>query len=144
MCIRDRQSGRQTLVPLDEELRFAEAYAYLFRIRYADKLFFDIAIDEAQRDRLLPALTLQPLIDNAVKHNTITRSKPFRISIRTEGDWLVVSNHKAPKLQPEPGTGIGLENLRRRWMLLTGHPIAVTETESEFTVRMPLQKTRKP
>ncbi|WP_300868041.1 histidine kinase [uncultured Alistipes sp.] len=138
------QSGRQTLVPLDEELRFAEAYAYLFRIRYADKLFFDIAIDEAQRDRLLPALTLQPLIDNAVKHNTITRSKPFRISIRTEGDWLVVSNRKAPKLQPEPGTGIGLENLRRRWMLLTGHPIAVTETESEFTVRMPLQKTRKP
>ncbi len=138
------QSGRQTLVPLDEELRFAEAYAYLFRIRYADKLFFDIAIDEAQRDRLLPALTLQPLIDNAVKHNTITRSKPFRISIRTEGDWLVVSNRKAPKLQPEPGTGIGLENLRRRWMLLTGHPIAITETESEFTVRMPLQKTRKP
>lgn len=134
------QSGRQTLVPLGEEVKFAEAYAYLFRIRYADKLFFDVEIDEAYRTWLLPSLTLQPLIDNAVKHNTITRTKPFSVSIRTETGYLVVSNPKVPKLQPEPGTGIGLENLRKRWQLLTGCTIEVIDTAETFTVRLPLQK----
>ena len=77
------QNGQSTLMTLDEELKFVEAYSYLFKIRYADKLFFDIDIEEKYRTWTLPALSLQPLIGNAVKHNTITRSKPFHISIRT-------------------------------------------------------------
>ncbi len=134
------QNGQNTLMTLDEEIRFAEAYAYLFRIRYADKLFFDISVEERYRNWLLPALTLQPLIDNAVKHNTITKSRPFRISIRTEEGFLVVSNPLIPKLQPEPGTGIGLENLRNRWELITGRQIEVRNADGEFVVRLPLQK----
>lgn len=134
------QNGQSMLVPLGEELKFAEAYSYLFKIRYADKLFFDIDVDETCEKWLLPALSLQPLIGNAVKHNTITRNKPFRISIRTEDDWLVVSNPRSPKLEPEPSTGIGLENLRNRWLLITGRQIEVIQTESVFVVRLPLQK----
>ena len=88
----------------------------------------------------LPALSLQPLIGNAVKHNTITRSKPFHISIRTEQGWLVVANPKVPKIEPEPSTGIGLENLRNRWHLITGRDIEIIDTDKEFVVRMPLQK----
>ena len=125
---------------LDEELKFIEAYSYLFEIRYADKLFFDIDVDDKYRTWTLPALSLQPLIGNAVKHNTITRSKPFHISIRTEdGGWLVVANAKVPKLEPEPSTGIGLENLRNRWQLITGRDIEVIDTDTEFVVRLPLQ-----
>ncbi|MEG2612686.1 MAG: histidine kinase [Alistipes sp.] len=134
------QNGQNTSITLDEELKFAEAYAYLFKIRYADKLFFDVQIDARYRSWILPVLTLQPLIDNAVKHNIITRNKPFHISIRTEEECLVVSNLRVPKLQPEPGTGIGLENLRKRWELITGHTIEIVATQSEFTVRLPLQK----
>ena len=134
------QNGQSTLMTLDEELKFVEAYSYLFKIRYADKLFFDIDIEEKYRTWTLPALSLQPLIGNAVKHNTITRSKPFHISIRTENGWLVVSNPKVPKLEPEPSTGIGLENLRNRWHLITGRDIAIIDTDKEFVVRMPLQK----
>lgn len=85
------------------------------------------------------AFSLQPLIDNAVKHNSITRSKPFHISVRTEGDRLVVSNPKVPKLEPEPSTGIGLENLRNRWHLITGSDIEIDDNGETFTVRMPLQ-----
>ena len=133
------QNGQSTLMSLDEELKFVEAYSYLFKIRYEDKLFFDIAIDPALRTWRLPALTLQPLIGNAVKHNTINRSNPFHVSIRTEGTWLVVSNPKIPKLTPEPSTGIGLNNLSSRWRLITGRDIEIVETEKEFTVRMPLQ-----
>ena len=132
------QNGQSTLMTLDEELKFVEAYSYLFKIRYADKLFFDIDIEEKYRTWTLPALSLQPLIGNAVKHNTITRSKPFHISIRTENGWLVVSNPKVPKLEPEPSTGIGLENLRNRWHLITGRDIEIIDTDKEFAVRMPL------
>ena len=132
------QNGQSTLMTLDEELKFVEAYSYLFKIRYADKLFFDIDIEEKYRTWTLPALSLQPLIGNAVKHNTITRSKPFHISIRTETGWLVVSNPKVPKLEPEPSTGIGLENLRNRWHLITGRDIEIIDTDKEFVVRMPL------
>ena len=132
------QNGQSTLMTLDEELKFVEAYSYLFKIRYADKLFFDIDIEEKYRTWTLPALSLQPLIGNAVKPNTITRSKPFHISIRTENGWLVVSNPKVPKLEPEPSTGIGLENLRNRWHLITGRDIEIIDTDKEFVVRMPL------
>ena len=132
------QNGQSTLMTLDEELKFVVAYSYLFKIRYADKLFFDIDIEEKYRTWTLPALSLQPLIGNAVKHNTITRSKPFHISIRTENGWLVVSNPKVPKLEPEPSTGIGLENLRNRWHLITGRDIEIIDTDKEFVVRMPL------
>ena len=134
------QNGQSTLMTLDEELKFVEAYSYLFKIRYADKLFFDIDVDRQYLSWQLPALSLQPLIGNAVKHNTITRTKPFHISIRTEGEWLVVSNPKIPKLEPEPSTGIGLENLRNRWALITGRRIEIDDDGATFSVRLPLQK----
>ena len=101
---------------------------------------FDIDIDESLADWSLPALSLQPLIGNAVKHNTITKKRPFTVSIRTEGTTLVVENRKAPKLEAEPSTGIGLQNLQSRWHLITGQDIEIVDGEEFFTVRMPLQK----
>lgn len=134
------QNGQNTLSTLGDELKFAEAYSYLFRIRYADKLFFDINTDKDLNNWQLPSLTLQPLIGNAVKHNTITKSNPFHVSITTEGKHLVVSNKKLPKLNPEPSSGIGLKNLNDRYMLITGCAIEIIETDNEFTVRIPLMK----
>lgn len=133
------QNGQSTLIPLGEELDFIRAYGYLFKIRYADKLFVDIDVPEAFRSWLLPALSLQPLVGNAVKHNAITTAKPLRITIRVRDAYLEVSNPKAPKLDAEPSTGIGLENLRSRVHLITGRDIVVIDTEAEFTVRVPLQ-----
>ena len=137
------QNGQNTLSTLDEELRFAEAYSYLFRIRYADKLFFDVETDKNLDSWNLPALTLQPLISNAVKHNTITKNKPFHISIRTEGEHLIVANPIVPKLEPEPGTGIGLKNLDDRYRLITGRGIEIINDGQTFSVRLPLTKPDK-
>ncbi len=134
------QNGQNSLSTLGEELKFAEAYSYLFRIRYADKLFFDINTDKKLDGWQLPSLTLQPLIGNAVKHNTITKSNPFRVSIYTDGEYLVVSNKKSPKLEPEPSSGIGLKNLNARYLLITGCAIEIIDSESDFTVRLPLMK----
>ncbi len=133
------QNGQNMLVSVEEELRFLEAYAYQFKVRYEEKLFFDIAVEPRYRSWRLPALTLQPLIDNAVKHNALTSAHPLRIAIRTEGDRLVVSNPLSPKLEKVASTGIGLENLRNRWHLIADCPIEVVDDGERFTVRLPLQ-----
>lgn len=134
------QNSQNMEVPLKEELQSLEAYSYQFKIRYADKLFFDINIEDEYLDYTLPSLALQPLIDNAVKHNTITSRHPMHISIRTEEGFLVVSNPKKPLVEPAPGTGIGLKNLNSRWELITGENIVIIETDESFTVKLPLQK----
>jgi LytS/YehU family sensor histidine kinase len=134
------QNGQSAMTPLKTEMEFASAYGELFKVRYADKLFFDIEIDPKYNDWLLPALSLQPLIGNAVKHNTITKKQPFHISIYTEDSTLVVKNNKSPKLEPEPSTGIGLKNLHSRWQLISGTDIEIIDTDKEFIVRLPLQR----
>jgi LytS/YehU family sensor histidine kinase len=121
-------------------MEFANAYIYLFKIRYADKLFFDIDIDERYCEWTLPALSLQPLIGNAVKHNSITTKRPLRVSIRTVDGVLEIENPKQPKLDVESSTGIGLQNLRSRWHIIAGEDIEIREDESRFLVRLPLKQ----
>ncbi|MFR9524052.1 MAG: histidine kinase [Rikenellaceae bacterium] len=137
------QNRESTLTTVAEEMHFVEAYIYLFKIRYADKLFFDIDIDPKYNDYQIPALSLQPLVDNAVKHNTIIRSRPFHVSISVEQGALVVSNKKYPKLEAEPSTGVGLENLSRRWELIASHPIQVEQSDEFFVVKLPLISPRE-
>ena len=127
-------------MPLRDEMSFAEAYCYLFHIRYEDKIFFDISVDKEYLDYSIPALSLQPLIGNAVKHNTITSKNPLRVSIRTENGCLVVSNPLRPLLEPQVGTGIGLQNLSSRYELMLGKKIVVEKSSEEFIVRLPLKR----
>ena len=137
------QNERNTMISLASELEFLNAYKYLLEIRYADKLFFDISVAEECRTMLLPALSIQPLIENAVKHNTISRTSPLHISITAENGTLIVANPIRPKIDPEPGTGIGLSNLSSRWHLLTGQNIEITNDGTTFTVRLPLTDPHK-
>ena len=132
------QNGQSELTTLRDEIEFARAYIYLFKIRYADKLFFDVEIDPKYESWQLPALSLQPLIGNAVKHNSITTKKPLRVSIHTVDGVLEIENPKQPKLDVEPSTGIGLDNLRSRWEIVTHQHIEIIEDESRFLVRLPL------
>ncbi|MFR9547361.1 MAG: histidine kinase [Rikenellaceae bacterium] len=134
------QNRESTLTTLRDEMLFVEAYIYMFKIRYADKLFFDIDIPEQYMNYQIPALSLQPLLDNAVKHNTIISSRPFHVSITVGQAALVVSNHKYPKLEAEESTGVGLENLSRRWELIAKEPIEVLQDDENFTVKLPLIK----
>lgn len=134
------RNEQHRLLPLSSEMEFLDAYKYLLEIRYADKLFFDIDIDNDKLGMSLPALSVQPLIENAVKHNSITRSNPLRISISTENDFLVISNPIRPKMEPENGTGIGLKNLSSRYKLLTGKNIEIVDDGQKFTVRLPLSQ----
>jgi hypothetical protein len=134
------QNGQSGMTTLSEEMEFAEAYAYLFKIRYEDKLFFDIDIAEEYMSWTLPALSLQPLIGNAVKHNTITSKNPMRVVIRVVDGVLEVENKKSQKLDTEPSTGIGLKNLRSRWQIVASRDIEVIDEAERFLVRLPLQR----
>ncbi|MBR5821301.1 MAG: histidine kinase [Alistipes sp.] len=137
------QNGQSSVTTLREEIAFAEAYAYLFKIRYEDKLFFDFDIAQEYMSWTLPALSLQPLIGNAVKHNTITSKSPLRVAIRVVDGVLEVENQKHTKLDVEPSTGIGLQNLRSRWQIVAGRDIEVIDDGERFVVRLPLERVAK-
>ena len=92
----------------------------------------------------LPVLSLQPLIENAVKHNSISRTKPLRIAIRTDDGTLVVSNPLIPKIDETTGTGIGLKNLSSRYLLLTSQQVRIIRTDDAFEVILPLIESPNP
>lgn len=132
------QNGKNTLSTVADELQFLDSYRYLLEVRYADKLFFEIDIDPSYMERQMPSLALQPLIENAVKHNSITRSKPLTISIYTKDGAIVVANPIIPKIEAEVSTGIGLKNLSSRWQMITEQDIQVIRTDDTFEVHLPL------
>ena len=135
-----QNGANSTFVTLREEIQFAEAYSYLFKIRYADKIAFEFEIEEKYLDYKLPPISLQPLIGNTVKHNTISSKRLFRVRIFTEDGYLVVANEKRPMLEPNPGTGVGLSNLNSRYQLLLGREIEIIDNDTDFVVRLPLEK----
>jgi sensor histidine kinase YesM len=132
-----------TLTTLREEIQFAEAYSYLFKIRYADKIQFEFDIEEEYLDYQLPPISLQPLIGNTVKHNTISSRKLFVVRIYTKDGFLVVSNEKRPMLEPNPGTGLGLSNLNSRYQLLLNREIEIIDNDNIFAVHLPLENPKK-
>ena len=138
-----QNGANSSFVTLREEIQFAEAYCYLFKIRYADKIAFEFDIDEQYLDYKLPPISLQPIIGNTVKHNTISSRKLFKVRIFTEGGYLVVANEKRPMLEPNPGTGIGLSNLNTRYQLLLNKEIEIIDNDKEFVVRLPLETINK-
>lgn len=137
------QNSQTRELTLREELDFTRSYMYVLEARYEGKLFFDISIEEGYEEWRMPTFSIQPLIENAVKHNTITKSDPLRISIRNEGANLIVSNSIKPKLDPEEGTGIGLRNLSDRYKLLTGKDIRIVDDGKTFSVVLPLTPPEK-
>lgn len=138
-----QNGSNSNFVDLHQEIEFAKAYTYLFKIRYADKISFEFDIDDRYLDYKLPAISLQPLIGNAVKHNTITAKHPLNVYIRTEDGYLVVSNEKRPMIEPSLGTGIGLSNLNSRYQLLLNREIEIVDDGKEFVVRLPLEEPNR-
>ena len=128
---------RLPLVPLDEELRFADAYLYLHRVRLGNCLGCRMEIPDEVRECSLPPLTLQLLIENVIKHNVITSSHPLEIEIAARDGWLTVSNPIRTKRGAEFG-GVGLQNLSNRCRMMLGREIEVLRTEDRFTVKIPL------
>lgn len=125
----------QELVPLREELRFLNSYAYLQKIRFGDNL--QLEIDEQKGEGMVPPLALQMLLENAIKHNVISDTKPLKVTVRIDRNQIIVRNKKQEKLSKD-STGIGLDNLRARYGYLTERPVRVQESDANFEVIIPL------
>jgi sensor histidine kinase YesM len=131
---------QEELVELDRELDFAKNYLELQKIRFEENLNFKVDVPDC-KGCYLPPLSLQLLLENAIKHNIASQENPLFISILQKGDELWVSNTFQPKTsQNEPSTGVGLENIRLRYRLLSDLEPEIVQTEQEFFVRLPLLK----
>jgi hypothetical protein len=136
------QNNEKPLTTLEKEIRFIEAYFHLLQTRFGKGIELEIQIDERYFSYLLPPLSLQLLLENAVKHNAVTVHKPLIIRIFTdEVNNLYVLNTVRKKTQFVPSDGTGLNNIRRKFQLLKQPEIMVKQTEDCFQVMLPLIKT---
>lgn len=133
------QGNEYKTVTLKEEMNFVEAYIFLLKTRYEDNLLFDIRIREQAEQRRIPPMSIQMLVENAVKHNEISNRKPLSILIATENDnSICISNKIQAKLTQGNSTGIGLANLNKRYLLLFKQEIRISKEKENFHVRIPL------
>lgn len=132
----------QSMVTLRTELGFIESYAFLLKIRFENKFNLDIRIPEIILDRYkIAPLTLQLLIENAVKHNRMSVQEPLVVIISVEEDEMLwVRNRLQPRATAASSTGVGLQNIMNRYALLTDRPVWAGETEEQFVVKIPLLK----
>lgn len=126
------------VTPLATELDMLRHYIALQKIRFGDALEIDIKIDAAHEDRGVAALSLQMLIDNAIKHNEIHPDHPLRIRVYEEDGYIVVSNNKQVRKQLIISNKQGLQQLKQMYGLLGKKEVTVKDGETRFTVSMPL------
>ena len=134
------QTHEQKLVSLRTELTFIRSFLYLLKTRFGSAFVYDIDVHDNQLERLLPPLTLQVLIESAIKHNIIEVARPLRITIVSEGETLIVTNtiqRKNRLLETQPG---GLSDLTTRFQMLKMPPPVFLDDSEFFTVRLPLGK----
>ena len=135
------QANNATLTTLREELHFAEAYYSLLQNRFEDSIRMNVSVEEEALDLLLPPLSLQLLLENAVKHNATLQEDPLCISIENRDGYLVVSNSLHAKNSPVLSDKVGLKNISAKYELLNQPGILVEKTASHFIVKLPLINT---
>lgn len=133
------QYREHDLITIAEELELVKNYAYLLKKRFGENLILAIEFTPEDSQSVAP-LTLQILLENAIKHNVIAQGKQLFIRIRQVDDYIEVSNNLQPKLTKEPSTGFGLQNITSRYALLSNKKIEIEQKEGMFAVRIPIIK----
>ncbi len=126
------------LISLNEELKFARSYMQLLQMRFEEAVSYDIPDIASKEELKIVPLSLQLLLENAVKHNVITANQPLSIHIYEERGYLVVENNKNPKASLEKSTKVGLRNIKQRYQLITERKVLIEEKDSKFRVGLPL------
>jgi len=125
-------------VLVSEELKFAEDYFYLLKMRFDDKLFMVFNVQHSGNENIAPLCT-QLLIENVIKHNRMNRQFPVKIEIEIEENYLKVCNTFYPQ-KSNNSNGFGLKNLNKRCELLAGKSIIIEQSENLFCVKVPILK----
>lgn len=131
-------TGKDT-VELGTETDAARAYTFLQQTRFGENLKVNIHLPDEFKNLYIAPLTLQILLENAIKHNIISNDRPLFVDVSVEvGYWLVVKNNLQKKISVEPGTQLGLKNIVNRYRFLDNRTVEIRESDSEFVVRVPL------
>ena len=130
------------LVTVDEELQFARTYVSLLKMRFEDSIVFDIPDKATNPEARVVPLSLQLLLENAVKHNVVNTAKPLRIKIFEKEGNLVVENNLQPKEVVKKSSGVGLFNIQQRYKLLTERQVQINKATSIFSVKIPMLTKR--
>jgi len=125
-------------VPLSEELKFVDLYIRLQKTRFENGLQVNVNIDEKYHHRKIAPVTLQNLVENAIKHNVADPESPLIIDLFIENDYLVVRNNLQRKKFVETSNKQGLGNMESLYRYLSGRPMIIKEDENYFTVKIPL------
>ena len=132
------EQKNKELVTVDEELDFAKTYMSLLKMRFEDSIIFEIPEKASNPESKVVPLSLQLLLENAVKHNMVTTNKPLHIKIYEDGNHLVVMNNLQPKQIVKKSSGVGLENIKQRYQLLTERKVYINQREKDFAVAIPM------
>ena len=132
------EQKNKDLITLDEELNFAKTYMSLLKMRFEDSIIFDIPEQATNPESKVVPLSLQLLLENAVKHNTVTESKPLHIRIYESNGNLIVENNLQTKQVVKKSSGVGLNNITQRYQLLTDRTVSIQEDKSIFKVSIPM------
>jgi len=132
------EQKNKDLVTVDEELDFARTYMSLLKMRFEDSIIFEIPDRATHPESKVVPLSLQLLLENAVKHNMVTSSKPLYIKIYEVGGNLIVENNLQPKQIVKKSSGVGLENIKQRYHLLTHKKVAINQQANRFAVAIPM------
>ncbi len=129
-------SYNKVLVRLSEELSFVKAYQFLIRTRHNDAVSIKKELSEKDLSVKVPALSVQLLLENAVKHNMATAENPLVIKIHSDNNHIIVSNPKTEKRSAKKSTGIGLKNIIGRYALISNRNVEVQDGDT-FVVKLP-------
>lgn len=125
-------------VSVATELKIVDAYLFLNKERYGEKLIIDIQLDERTLKLSLITQSLLMLVENAIKHNELSEKHPLTINIYNEGDILIIKNTLQLKKLLDQSTGIGLNNIISRYKHVTNIPVTIEKEHNWFIVKLPL------
>lgn len=125
-------------VALEDELRFVGDYCDLLKVRFGSSLTIRTDIADSCRQAMIVPCALQLLIENAIKHNSVSSTSPLQISITATEDTITVSNVKQPKISTEAGSGLGLKYLTKQYKDLSSRPVIIDQNDKNFIITLPL------
>jgi len=132
------EQKNKDLISVKEELQFAKTYVQLLKMRFEDSIVFEIPDESQDPEAKIVPLSLQLLLENAVKHNVVTSERPLHIKVFEQHGSLVVQNNFQEKQVVKKSSGVGLQNIKQRYAILTDKQIAIEKDSINFSVRLPM------
>jgi LytS/YehU family sensor histidine kinase len=135
------QANENKLVSVQDELKFVDSYFFLVKLRYGNNIELHQKLSDTLMSYKMPPLAIQILIENAVKHNEISKRNPLEIFIsEITNETIQIKNNINVKYNQEKGTGLGLANLTNQYRILSGKEITIRKDDKFFSVELPIFK----